>query len=120
VEGGAALPAAPAPAAAFLGRPGLATAAAVKFRRGEAGDAVLPPRPFTAGLPTFTPVAVATTAGGDVLSGVCCGCLLSALAEALEGVRVRGVAAAAVGFLARLAAAAAGGVRPAEGSLAEN
>jgi hypothetical protein len=116
-EGGAALPAAAGPAA-FFARPGLATAAAIIFRRGEAGDAVLPPRPFTAGLPIFTPaVAVVATAGGDVLSGVCCGCLLSALAEALEGVRVRG-GAAAVGFLARLAAA--GGVRPAEGSLAEN
>ncbi len=69
-----------------------------------------------------------TAAGGEVLLAsdtltlaACC-CCLSDLLEALEGVRLNGsrLGGDAVGFFVRLEAEAAGGVRLADGSLAEN
>lgn len=122
------LPVLTAPAPAFLARPGLAVADTfeAKFRRGTAGEAAatLPPRPFTATGPLLLPLPCAAADGGDVLlAGVAGGCCcFSDLFEALEGVRLNGsrLGGEAAGFLVRPAAAAAGGVRLAEGSLAEN
>ena len=112
--------------AAFLADPGLAVeGVAARLRRDTAGEAVIPPpplRPFTAGLAALPRAAT----GGEVLAvgavalplDCCC---FSDLLEAFEGVRLNGsrLGGETVGrFLERLAAA--GGVRLAEGSLAEN
>jgi hypothetical protein len=114
-----------------LSGPGLAVDGEdTKFRRAAAGDGAAtpppPPRPLKL-CPPLLPLPEGATAGGDVLGGETTAPLpgcgnFSDLLEAFEGVRLSGSFAAggetAAGFLARLAAA--GGVRLAEGSLAEN
>jgi hypothetical protein len=116
------VPAVEAVTPAFLAGPGLAAdGVEAKFRRAAAGDGAATPLPRTlcAPLPLLDGAA-----GGDVLGGettALAGCNFSDLLEALDGVRLSGSFAggeAAAGFLGLLAAA--GGVRLAEGSLAEN